>query len=112
MMGIVGPMVWEHMPMYRQNRLRVFVDPSVDPRGSGYHVIQSQTAIGSGGWFGRGYLNGPQKRLAFLPEQFTDFIFAVLGEELGFIGVLAALALFLFLFLRVIRISERDETTE
>jgi rod shape determining protein RodA len=105
--GIVGPLLWEHMPTYRQNRLRVFLDPSIDPRGSGYHVIQSITAIGSGGWFGAGYLHGPQKRLAFLPEQYTDFIFAVVGEELGFIGVLVALALFLFLFLRVIRIAER-----
>ena len=107
MMGIVGPILWEHMKPYRQNRLKVFLDPSVDARGSGYHVIQSQIAIGSGGWFGRGYLNGPQKRLAFLPEQYTDFIFAVVGEELGFIGVMFAIALFLFLFLRVIRISER-----
>lgn len=107
MTGIIGPLLWEHMPRYRQNRLLVFLDPSVDPRGSGYHVIQSITAIGSGGWFGRGYLNGPQKRLAFLPEQYTDFIFAVVGEELGFIGVTIAIALFLFLFLRVIRISER-----
>jgi rod shape determining protein RodA len=107
MTGIVGPLLWEHMPVYRQNRLKVFLDPSVDPRGSGYHVIQSITAIGSGGWFGAGYLHGPQKRLAFLPEQYTDFIFAVVGEELGFLGVMIALALFLFLFLRVIRIAER-----
>ncbi len=107
MMGIVGPLVWEHLKVYQQLRLKVFLDPSVDPRGSGYHVLQSRVAIGSGGWFGRGYLQGPQKRLAFLPEQYTDFIFAVLGEELGFIGVALALSLFLFLFLRVIRISER-----
>jgi rod shape determining protein RodA len=107
MMGIVGPLLWEHMKPYRQNRLLVFLNPAVDPRGSGYHVIQSQVAIGSGGWFGRGYLYGPQKRLAFLPEQYTDFIFAVVGEELGFIGVTIALMLFLFLFLRVIRIAER-----
>jgi rod shape determining protein RodA len=106
-MGILGPLLWEHLKPYRQNRLKVFLDPSVDPRGSGYHVIQSRVAIGSGGWFGRGYLHGPQKRLAFLPEQYTDFIFAVVGEELGFIGVMVALSLFLFLFLRVIRISER-----
>ena len=107
LMGIVGPILWEHMKPYRQNRLRVFLDPSIDPRGSGYHVIQSQVAIGSGGWLGRGYLHGPQKRLAFLPEQYTDFIFAVVGEELGFIGVTIALLLFLLLFLRVIRIAER-----
>ncbi len=107
MAGIAGPILWEHMKPYRQNRLRVFLDPSVDPRGSGYHALQSQIAIGSGGWFGRGYLHGPQKRLAFLPEQYTDFIFAVVGEELGFIGVALAITLFLFIFLRVIRISER-----
>jgi rod shape determining protein RodA len=105
--GIAGPLIWEHMKPYRQNRLLVFLDPSIDPRGSGYHVMQSLTAIGSGGWFGRGYLDGPQKRLAFLPEQYTDFIFAVVGEELGFIGVTIALLLFAILFLRVIRISER-----
>jgi len=105
--GIAGPLIWEHMKPYRQNRLLVFLDPTVDPRGSGYHVIQSQIAIGSGGWFGRGYLNGPQKRLAFLPEQYTDFIFAVVGEELGFIGVTLALTLFVILFLRVVRIAER-----
>jgi len=107
MMGILGPPLWEHMKPYRQNRLKVFLDPSVDPRGSGYHVIQSKIAIGSGGWLGRGYLHGPQKRLAYLPEQYTDFIFAVVGEELGFLGVSIALALFLILFVRVIRISER-----
>ena len=109
MMGIVGPLLWEHMKPYRQNRLKVFLDPSVDPRGSGYHVIQSQVAIGSGGWFGRDTSHGPQKRLAFLPEQYTDFIFAVVGEELGFIGVTVALALFLFLFLRVIRDRRASE---
>src|SRR5205085_10451907 len=98
---------WQHLKLYHQNRLRVFLDPTVDPRGSGYHVIQSMVAIGSGGWTGRGYLHGPQKRLAYLPEQYTDFIFAVVGEELGFIGVAFALALFLILFLRVIRIAER-----
>src|SRR5215475_5816333 len=69
LMGIVGPLVWEHLKLYQQLRLRVFLDPSVDPRGSGYHVIQSRVAIGSGGWFGRGYLQGPQKRGGFLPEQ-------------------------------------------
>ena len=85
----------------------MFLDPSVDPRNAGYHVIQSKVAIGSGGLFGSGFLAGPQKRLAFLPEQHTDFIFAVVGEELGFIGVTVALALFLMLFLRITNIAER-----
>jgi rod shape determining protein RodA len=105
--GIGAPMLWDSLKPYQQDRLRVFLDPSVDPRRSGYHVIQSQTAIGSGGWFGQGYTEGSQKRLAFLPEQHTDFIFAVLGEELGFMGVTLALALFLTLFLRIIKIGER-----
>jgi rod shape determining protein RodA len=106
-MGVVAPLLWENLKPYQQARLRTFIDPQTDARGSGYHVLQSQTAIGSGGWFGEGYLQGSQKRLGFLPEQHTDFIFAVLGEELGFLGVLAALALFLFLFLRIVRIAER-----
>jgi len=106
-MGVVAPILWERLQPYQQNRLRVFLDPSVDPRRSGYHVIQSQVAIGSGGWFGKGYLQGPQKRLAFLPAQHTDFIWAVVGEELGFIGVTLGVMLFLALFLRVVRIAER-----
>jgi len=106
-MGVVAPLIWEGLKPYQQDRLRVFLDPSVDPRRSGYHVIQSQIAIGSGGWFGQGYTEGSQKRLAFLPEQHTDFIFAVVGEELGFMGVTLALALFLTLFLRIIKIGER-----
>jgi rod shape determining protein RodA len=106
-MGVIAPIMWERLKPYQQNRLRVFLDPSIDPRRSGYHVIQSQVAIGSGGWFGKGYTEGTQKRLAFLPAQHTDFIFSVVGEELGFAGVTLALALFLTLFLRVIRISER-----
>ena len=105
--GIVSPVLWDSLAPYQQNRLKVFIDPNVDPRGSGYHVTQSRVAIGSGGWFGQGYTQGPQKRLAFLPEQHTDFIFAVVGEELGYLGVTVALTLFLFLFLRIIRVSER-----
>ncbi|HET9425437.1 MAG TPA: rod shape-determining protein RodA [Gemmatimonadaceae bacterium] len=106
-MGIVAPLLWDHMPAYQQNRLKVFLDPTIDPRGSGYHVTQSRVAIGSGGWFGQGFTEGPQKRLAFLPEQHTDFIFAVVGEELGYLGVTVALTLFLFLFLRIVRVAER-----
>jgi rod shape determining protein RodA len=105
--GVFAPVVWERLAPYQRNRLLVFIDPSVDPRNAGYHVIQSKVAIGSGGLFGSGFLTGPQKRLAFLPEQHTDFIFAVVGEELGFIGVTVALALFLMLFLRITNIAER-----
>lgn len=106
-MGVLAPLLWEKLAPYQQKRLLVFLDPSIDARASGYHVIQSQVAIGSGGLWGKGWLDGTQKRLAFLPAQHTDFIWAVVGEELGFIGVTIALALFLALFLRSVRISAR-----
>jgi len=106
-MGVVAPLLWERLAPYQQRRLLVFLDPQMDPRASGYHVIQSQVAIGSGGWFGNGFTEGTQKRLAFLPEQHTDFIWAVVGEELGFIGVTVALTLFLALFLRAVRVAQR-----
>ena len=105
--GVVSPIVWEKLAPYQQKRLLVFLNPDIDRRQAGYHVIQSQVAIGSGGWFGKGYTMGSQKRLAFLPAQHTDFIFAVVGEELGFIGVTLAITLFVLLFLRVTKISER-----
>ena len=105
--GVIAPMMWEKLAPYQQNRLKVFIDPSADPRASGYHVIQSKVAIGSGGLLGKGFTEGTQKRLAFLPEQHTDFIFSVVGEELGFIGVTIALSLFLWLFLRITQIAER-----
>ena len=107
MMGVVAPIVWERLAPYQQKRLLVFIDPTLDARASGYHVIQSQVAIGSGGWFGKGFTEGTQKRLGYLPEQHTDFIFAVVGEELGFIGVTLALTLFLGLFLRTVRVAAR-----
>jgi rod shape determining protein RodA len=110
-MGIIAPLLWERMKPYQRQRLLVFLDPSSDPRASGYHVIQSQVAIGSGGWLGKGFTLGSQKRLAFLPAQHTDFIFAVVGEELGFVGVAVALSLFLVLFLRTVRIAARANDT-
>ena len=103
--GVAAPIIWERLAPYQRNRLLVFLDPSIDPRASGWHVIQSQVAIGSGGWFGKGYLMGTQKRLAFLPAQHTDFIFSVVGEELGFIGVSVALGLFAYLFLRIVKLA-------
>lgn len=107
MMGVAAPILWDKLKPHQKERLLVFLDPSRDPQASGYQVAQSRIAIGSGGWTGKGYTEGSQKRLAFLPEQHTDFIFAVVGEELGFLGVAAALTLFLFLFLRVIRVATR-----
>lgn len=106
--GAVALPLWNVLKPYQKNRFLVFLDPSIDPRGSGYNLIQSRVAIGSGGWFGKGYLEGPQKRLAFLPEQHTDFIFSVIGEELGFVGVMAVLITFGLIFWRLIRIAERS----
>jgi rod shape determining protein RodA len=106
-MGVVAMPLWKRLAPYQQNRLLTFLNPEVDPRAAGYHAIQSRVAIGSGGWFGTGYTEGPQKRLAFLPEQHTDFVFSVVGEELGFVGVLVALVLFLVLFLTLLRIARR-----
>lgn len=105
--GVAALVVWDKLADYQKNRLLSFLNPEADPRGSGYHLLQSKTAIGSGGWFGSGLTEGPQKRLAFLPEQHTDFVFSVVGEELGFMGVLVALLLFLALFMVLVRVARR-----
>ena len=106
-MGVLAIIIWNNLKPYQQRRLTSFLNPESDPVSAGYHAIQSKVAIGSGGIFGNGFLDGPQKRLAFLPEQYTDFIFAVVGEELGFIGVMAALILFFMFFLILLRIARR-----
>ena len=105
--GTLAAPLWNSLEPYQKNRLLVFLDPNIDPRGAGYHVIQSKVAIGSGGLLGKGYTLGSQKRLAFLPEQHTDFIFSVIGEELGFIGTLAVLVVFAAILWRLARIAER-----
>ena len=106
-MGVLAPFIWARLSPYQRGRFLTFLDPSANPQTSGYHVIQSQVAIGSGGWLGKGFTLGSQKRLAFLPEQHNDFIFPVVGEELGFLGVTVALVLFLLLFLRCVRVATR-----
>ena len=106
-MGVVAVPFWVRLAPYQQNRLLAFLNPQQDPRATGWHVIQSKIAIGSGGFLGQGFTQGPQKRLAFLPAQFTDFIFSVVGEELGFVGVLVALALLVALILILLRIARR-----
>ena len=106
-MGGLAPILWDKLKPYQQKRLLVFLDPNIDPQAAGYQVTQSKVAIGSGGMFGKGFTLGSQKRLEFLPARHTDFIFSVVGEELGFIGVSVALALFLALFLRTTRVASR-----
>lgn len=109
-MGVIAIVLWNRLAPYQQARLTTFLNPESDPTNAGYQAIQSKVAIGSGGLFGNGFTEGPQKRLAFLPEQQTDFIFAVLGEELGFVGVALALGLFLALFLILVRVARRSVT--
>jgi rod shape determining protein RodA len=97
-MGLITPVLWNHLKSYQRNRIKIFLNPEADPKGAGYQIIQSKVAIGSGGFTGKGFLQGSQTQLRFLPEQHTDFIFAVIGEEFGFLGVLIGL-IFFFVFL-------------
>jgi len=90
---------------HQQKRIQAFIDPNADPLGSGYNAIQAKVAIGSGGFFGKGFLHGNQTQLQFIPEQWTDFIFCVVGEEFGFIGSVVVIVLFLVLFLRILRLA-------
>ena len=105
--GVVALPMWNRLAPYQQNRLLAFLNPDVDPRAAGWHVIQSKVAVGSGGLLGKGFTEGTQKRLAFLPAQHTDFIFSIVGEELGFVGVIVALALFGWLLFALLRVARR-----
>lgn len=105
--GIVTPFLWGRLAEYQKMRILTFLDPGRDPRGAGYQIIQSKIAIGSGGILGKGYLEGSQSRLEFLPERHTDFLFSVLGEEFGLLGSLLVMLLFGFIFYRTIRIATR-----
>jgi rod shape determining protein RodA len=99
------PVGWHMMYDYQRRRVLTFLDPESDPLGAGYHIIQSKIAVGSGGLYGKGWLNGTQSRLDFLPERSTDFIFAVFGEEFGFFGGVLLLFLYLCVIGRALYIS-------
>lgn len=103
--------VFDHMAQHQQNRILVAFGIKEEPRGAGYNVNQSVIAIGSGGMTGKGFLNGTQTKLKYVPEQHTDFIFCTIGEEQGFLGTTAVLILFLCLILRIISLAERQPTT-
>lgn len=105
------PVLWHYMHDYQRERVLTFLNPERDPLGSGYHIIQSKIAIGSGGVFGKGWLNGTQSHLQFLPEHATDFIFAVSGEEFGLMGGIILITLFMILVLRGLRISSIAQDT-
>ena len=101
------PLAWFKLHDYQRERIMTFLDPTRDPRGAGYHIIQSQIAIGSGEMFGKGFQAGTQSQLRFLPEKHTDFAVAVFGEEWGFVGCMTLVALFC-LFLYAIYSTVRD----
>jgi rod shape determining protein RodA len=102
---------WHFMHDYQRNRVLTFLDPQTDPLGAGYHIIQSQIAIGSGGVFGKGWMNGSQAQLEFLPERSTDFIFAVIGEEFGLLGLAVLLVLYMFVVWRSIFLAMQTQDT-
>jgi len=110
---VVGavPVVWHFLHDYQRQRVLTFLNPQTDPLGAGYHTIQSQIAIGSGGLFGKGYMNGSQAQLEFLPERSTDFIFAVIGEEWGLVGLFVLLALYLIVIARGLFIAAQAQDT-
>jgi rod shape determining protein RodA len=106
--GTVAAPLWNSLDQYQKNRLLVYVDPTTDPSGAGYNARQSRVAIGSGGIIGKGFLKGTQKRLRFLPEQHTDFIFAVIGEEMGFVfGTFVVMGMYAIILWRLVRLAER-----
>lgn len=108
---ILMPVLWYGMHDYQRLRILTFLNPERDPLGAGYHIIQSKIAIGSGGLFGKGWLHGPQSQLDFLPEHTTDFIFAVCAEELGFVGILVLLSIYLVIITRGFYITLHAQDT-
>lgn len=109
--GFFADYVYRALSPHQQNRIQSFINPMADPLGAGYNAIQAKVAIGSGGLLGKGFLEGNQTQLQFIPEQWTDFIYCVIGEEFGFIGSVLTLAIFLYLFMRILKIAStaKDE---
>jgi len=100
LVAVAVPYVWTHLHGYQQKRILTLLDPASDPLGAGYHTLQGMIAIGSGGFFGKGWLNSSQAHLDYLPESSTDFIFAVFAEEFGLLGILVLLGIYLFIVYR------------
>ncbi len=105
LMGLIMPVVWNSMKAYQQKRIISFFSPWLDPQGMSWQIIQSKIAIGSGRLLGKGFLSGTQKKLEFLPERHTDFIFSCLGEEFGLVGIIIALSIYVYLLYRLIRLA-------
>ena len=106
-----APLLWYSMKDYQKQRVLTLFDPEKDPLGAGYHIIQSKIAVGSGGLFGKGWLNGTQSQLGFIPERTTDFIFAVFCEEFGLLGVIALIVLYSFIILRCLYMAREAQGT-
>ena len=104
-LGLIFPLVWNSLRPYQQNRVLTYINPEIDPLGAGYHIIQSKTALGSGGLFGKGWGQGTQTHLKFLPVQESDFIVSAIGEELGFIFLLLMILLFFFFIYKILRLA-------
>jgi rod shape determining protein RodA len=109
--GMMNPLLWNRLADYQKMRILIFLDPGRDPQQAGYQIIQSIISIGSGGLFGKGYLDGSQTRLEYLPVRHTDFIFSVLGEELGFLGCAFVLGLFGIIIFRGLKIAAKCRST-
>jgi rod shape determining protein RodA len=103
--GVALPYIWGMLKGYQKQRILSFLDPSSDPQGAGYHGLQSLIAVGSGGIFGKGFLRGTQTQLQFIPEQHSDFVFAAVGEEFGFLGAAVVLSLFALFIWRALAIA-------
>ena len=111
LVAAAAPVMWYLMHEYQRQRVRTLFDPEQDPLGAGYHIIQSMIAVGSGGLYGKGWLNGTQSQLEFLPERSTDFVFAVFGEEFGFLGVALLLAAYMFVVVRGLQLAVDAQET-
>ena len=108
--GIFSPFIFAGLSLYQQQRIMTFFDPNADPLGTGWNIAQSKTAIGSGGYFGKGYLSGTQSQLDFIPESHSDFIFAVIAEELGLLGIILLFLAYAIIIYRIFFIAFRSET--
>jgi rod shape determining protein RodA len=111
MAAVAAPFAWYFLRDYQRKRVLTFINPENDPLGAGYHIIQSKIAIGSGGLFGKGWMHGTQSNLHFLPEHTTDFIFAVSGEEFGFVGAIILITLYMLIIARGFYITMHAQNT-
>ena len=107
---IASPFIWSSLRDYQKQRVLTFLDPDVDPLGTGWNIAQSQTAIGSGGIYGKGYLEGTQSQLDFIPESHSDFIFSVIGEEFGLLGITLLFIVYGIVIWRIFKIGFSSET--